>query len=73
VPVLRLVRAWRGGEGAGSMVRSVCGGHAVRDAASFASLLRAGQTTILCEGGARSESGELVAKAVGTFWARNLK
>jgi len=33
-------------------------------------VLRAGKTTIFCEGEARSESGELVAKAIGTFRAR---
>jgi len=33
-------------------------------------VLKAGQTTIFCEGEARSESGELVAKAIGTFRAR---
>ena len=33
-------------------------------------VLRAGKTTIFCEGEAKSESGELVAKAVGTFRAR---
>lgn len=36
-------------------------------------VLRAGQTTIFCEGEARDEKGELVAKAIGTFRARNLK
>lgn len=36
-------------------------------------LMRAGQTTIFCEGEARSEAGELVAKAIGTFRARNPK
>ena len=36
-------------------------------------VLRAGQTTIFCEGEARSESGELVAKAIGTFRARDPK
>jgi fatty-acyl-CoA synthase len=30
----------------------------------------AGQSTIFCEGEARSESGELVAKAIGTFRSR---
>jgi uncharacterized protein (TIGR00369 family) len=30
-------------------------------------VLRAGQTTIFCEGEARSDAGELVAKAIGTF------
>lgn len=34
---------------------------------------RAGQTTIFCEGEVRSESGELVAKAIGTFRARAAK
>jgi uncharacterized protein (TIGR00369 family) len=36
-------------------------------------VLRAGQTTIFCEGEARSDAGELVAKAVGTFRARSPK
>lgn len=36
-------------------------------------VMKAGQTTIFCEGEARSESGELVAKAIGTFRARNPK
>jgi uncharacterized protein (TIGR00369 family) len=36
-------------------------------------VLKAGQTTIFCEGEARSESGELVAKAIGTFRARSPK
>lgn len=36
-------------------------------------VVRAGQTTIFCEGEARSESGELVAKAIGTFRARSAK
>jgi len=36
-------------------------------------VLRAGQTTIFCEGEARSDSGELVAKAIGTFRARSPK
>ena len=36
-------------------------------------VLRAGKTTIFCEGEARSESGELVAKAIGTFRARDPK
>lgn len=36
-------------------------------------VLRAGHTTIFCEGEVRSESGELVAKAIGTFRARNSK
>ena len=30
-------------------------------------VLRAGQTTIFCEGEARSDAGDLVAKAIGTF------
>lgn len=34
---------------------------------------KAGQTTIFCEGEARSDSGDLVAKAIGTFRARNPK
>jgi len=34
-------------------------------------VMKAGQTTIFCEGEARSEAGELVAKAIGTFRARN--
>lgn len=34
-------------------------------------VLRAGQSTIFCEGEARSDSGELVAKAIGTFRARS--
>lgn len=34
-------------------------------------VLRAGNTTIFCEGEVRAESGELVAKAVGTFRARS--
>lgn len=33
-------------------------------------VLRAGKTTIFCEGEARNETGDLVAKAVGTFRAR---
>lgn len=33
-------------------------------------VLRAGQTTIFCEGEARDEKGELVAKAIGTFRSR---
>ena len=33
-------------------------------------VLRAGQTTIFCEGEARDPEGELVAKAIGTFRAR---
>ncbi|MDW8469678.1 MAG: PaaI family thioesterase [Burkholderiales bacterium] len=36
-------------------------------------VLRAGNTTIFCEGEARSEMGTLVAKAVGTFRARSPK
>ena len=36
-------------------------------------VMKAGQTTIFCEGEARSESGELVAKAIGTFRARSAK
>lgn len=36
-------------------------------------VLRAGNTTIFCEGEARTDSGELVAKAVGTFRARSPK
>ena len=36
-------------------------------------VMKAGQTTIFCEGEARSESGELVAKAIGTFRARSPK
>lgn len=36
-------------------------------------VLHAGQTTIFCEGEARSDTGELVAKAIGTFRARNPK
>ena len=36
-------------------------------------VLRAGQTTIFCEGEARDENGELVAKAIGTFRSRNPK
>ena len=34
-------------------------------------VMKAGQTTIFCEGEARSESGELVSKAIGTFRARS--
>jgi uncharacterized protein (TIGR00369 family) len=34
---------------------------------------KAGSTTIFCEGEARDEAGELVAKAIGTFRARNPK
>ena len=33
-------------------------------------VLRAGQTTIFCEGEARDAEGELVAKAIGTFRSR---
>ena len=33
-------------------------------------VLRAGQTTIFCEGEARDAAGELVAKAIGTFRSR---
>ena len=33
-------------------------------------VLRAGQTTIFCEGEARDPGGELVAKAIGTFRSR---
>lgn len=33
-------------------------------------VLRAGQTTIFCEGEVKSASGELVAKAIGTFRSR---
>ena len=33
-------------------------------------VLKAGQTTVFCEGEARSDAGELVAKAIGTFRAR---
>ncbi len=36
-------------------------------------VMKAGQSTIFCEGEARSEAGELVAKAIGTFRARNPK
>jgi uncharacterized protein (TIGR00369 family) len=36
-------------------------------------VMKAGQTTIFCEGEARSETGELVAKAIGTFRARSPK
>jgi len=36
-------------------------------------VMKAGQTTIFCEGEARNESGELVAKAIGTFRARSPK
>ena len=36
-------------------------------------VLRAGQTTIFCEGEVKNETGELVAKAIGTFRSRNPK
>ena len=36
-------------------------------------VLKAGQTTVFCEGEARSDAGELVAKAIGTFRARSPK
>ena len=36
-------------------------------------VMKAGQTIIFCEGEARSEAGELVAKAIGTFRARSPK
>ncbi|HUN68177.1 MAG TPA: PaaI family thioesterase [Burkholderiales bacterium] len=36
-------------------------------------VMKAGQTTIFCEGEARSEAGDLVAKAIGTFRARSPK
>ena len=36
-------------------------------------VMKAGQTTIFCEGEVRGESGDLVAKAIGTFRARNPK
>jgi uncharacterized protein (TIGR00369 family) len=36
-------------------------------------VMRAGQTTIFCEGEARSEAGDLIAKAIGTFRARSPK
>ncbi len=36
-------------------------------------VVRAGQTTIFCEGEVKSEAGELVAKAIGTFRARHPK
>jgi len=32
-------------------------------------VMKAGQSTIFCEGEARNEQGELVAKAIGTFRA----
>jgi acyl-coenzyme A thioesterase PaaI-like protein len=36
-------------------------------------VMRAGQTTIFCEGEAKSEAGDLVAKSIGTFRARSPK
>jgi uncharacterized protein (TIGR00369 family) len=36
-------------------------------------VMKAGSTTIFCEGEARDEQGELVAKAIGTFRARSPK
>ncbi|OFZ86277.1 MAG: hypothetical protein A2W21_05950 [Betaproteobacteria bacterium RBG_16_66_20] len=36
-------------------------------------VLKAGQTTVFCEGEARSDAGELVAKAIGTFRTRSPK
>ena len=36
-------------------------------------VMKAGSTTIFCEGEARDEKGELVAKAIGTFRARSPK
>jgi uncharacterized protein (TIGR00369 family) len=36
-------------------------------------VMKAGNTTIFCEGEARDEAGELVAKAIGTFRARSPK
>ena len=36
-------------------------------------VMKAGQSTIFCEGEARDEQGELVAKAIGTFRAINPK
>ena len=36
-------------------------------------VMKAGQTTIFCEGEVRSEAGELVAKAIGTFRGLNPK
>ena len=36
-------------------------------------VMKAGNTTIFCEGEARGETGELVAKAIGTFRARSPK
>ena len=36
-------------------------------------VMKAGNTTIFCEGEVKSEANELVAKAIGTFRARNPK
>ena len=36
-------------------------------------VIKAGSTTLFCEGEARDEKGELVAKAIGTFRARSPK
>ena len=36
-------------------------------------VMKAGKSTIFCEGEARDEKGELVAKAIGTFRALNPK
>ena len=36
-------------------------------------VMKAGKSTIFCEGEVRSEAGELVAKAIGTFRALNPK
>jgi uncharacterized protein (TIGR00369 family) len=36
-------------------------------------VMKAGSTTIFCEGEARDDKGELVAKAIGTFRARSAK
>jgi uncharacterized protein (TIGR00369 family) len=36
-------------------------------------VMKAGQSTIFCEGEARDEQGELVAKAIGTFRALSAK
>lgn len=36
-------------------------------------VMKAGQTTIFCEGEARDDKGGLVAKAIGTFRARSPK
>ena len=36
-------------------------------------VMKAGSTTIFCEGEAKDERGELVAKAIGTFRARSPK